>query len=204
MATNLNVKNRGSLEQIVESMRLLAEVEVLVGFPEETAIRKTDTGETDDSGKAILGGLNPNGPTNAMLGYVHDNGSPENNIPARPFMAPGIEAARGTITRKMAIAVNGVLLRGGDATFVAQSLTQVGLTAKLSIQNTINDGIPPPLSPATLKARAKKGRKGAGIELLSRSMGYEAGMDYAKPLVDTGQMRNAVNYTIRKRKDRGK
>ena len=203
MATSglVTIKSKQTLEQLAESMRLLADVEVLVGFPEETTARTVDTGETNDYGKPIIG-VEGSDITNAALAYIHDNGAPEQNIPARPFMRPGIEEVEKKITAKFAQIVNAVVVRNAGTIVVEQGLTQVGIIAKLAIQNKINEGIPPPLAVSTLRARARKGRKGAGIELLARSKGYEPSMDFAKPLVDTGQLRNAVNYVIRSRKKR--
>ena len=67
------------------------------------------------------------------------------------------------------------------------------------IKNYIADGVAPPLANATLRKRARKGRKGAQAELDRRAQGEEPGMDLAKPLEDTGQMRNAVTFAIRNR-----
>lgn len=203
MKNGVHIRTKLGLETMRDALSLLANVEVLVGFPEETAQRQMDSGETDSYGKPVAS-VEGSDITNAALGYIHDNGAPESGIPARPFMVPGIEEARSRITNKMAQITNAVLKRGGDAMVVEQGLVQVGLIAQAAIRNKINEGIPPPLSASTLRARARKGRKGAGIELLSREKGYEPSMDFAKPLVDTGQMRNAVNFVIRPRKKRRK
>jgi hypothetical protein len=193
------IKGKLTLEELVEALALALDVEVLVGFPDDGSYRKEETGETDDYGKAILG-KGAADVTNAMLGYIHDNGSPEANIPARSFMLPGIEAVRPRLESRLASIINGVVKRGEGTIFVEMHLIEVGVVAQKSIQNTINEGIPPPLAESTLRARAKRGRKGAGIELLSRSMGLPPSMDFAKPLVDTAQMRNAVNFVLRSRK----
>lgn len=192
----------GSLAGIVEALYTMADAEVLVGFPQETTERKMETGETDNYGKPIISVEKDEALTNAQLAYIHDNGAPEAHIPARPFMLPGIESAMPRIKSRMTQIPRAVLQRGGGALVVEQGLIGVGLIAKLAIQNKINEGIPPPLSDRTLRARARKGRKGAGIELLSREHGYAPSMDFAKPLIDTAQMRNAVNFVIRSRKKR--
>jgi hypothetical protein len=79
-----------------------------------------------------------------------------------------------------------------------------GMAAKLSIQNKINEGIPPPLAEATLRRRAARGpgssiAKAAQKELDARGKGAPPSLMEAKPLIDTSQMRNAVNYVIRPR-----
>lgn len=79
---------------------------------------------------------------------------------------------------------------------------QVGLTAQSAIRNRIDEGIPPPLSEYTLKKRAERGRRGAMTELDRRAAGQEPSMVFAKPLVDTGEMRKSIMYVIRSRKKR--
>jgi hypothetical protein len=77
----------------------------------------------------------------------------------------------------------------------------VGQIAKQGIQMKIVDGPFEPLSPATLRARARRGGeigRAAMTELASRADGNEPDAETARPLNDTGQMRNAVNYVIRK------
>jgi phage gpG-like protein len=117
-----------------------------------------------------------NEPSNAMLAYIHDNGSPAQNIPARPFMRPGIESAKGAIEAVMKLGAKKAL--DGDETAVVVSLHQAGLIAQRSIRARINEGIDPPLAESTLRARARKGAKGT------------------KPLIRTGQLRNSINYVI--------
>lgn len=203
---NTGVKvTKQNLEQIQENLRLLANLEVLVGFPEDSTERDA---AAEEEKQPI---------TNAALGYIHDNGAPEVGIPARPFMKPAIEENRDKIER----ALSGALKQGmrGNATAMEQAMIAAGLTAKLAIQRKINEGIPPPLAERTLKARARRGKgssiaKAAQIELERRKAMTKLGEDpffdletaltTAKPLIDTGQMRNAVNYVIRSRSQRRK
>lgn len=191
--TKLTIRGRGFAE-IAEALKQLSEKEVLVGFPESEEERLP----TEEGGDPE--------PSNAVLGYIHDNGAPEVNIPARPFMQPGIEEVKDKITDKLAQTLRAVL-RGDGIQRVDQGLTQVGFIAMNSIKRTINAGVPPPLSDATLRQRMRGGRKngggarkGAAQELDRRWDGQAPSVEFAKPLVDTGQMRNAVNYVIRQRK----
>jgi hypothetical protein len=156
-----------TLQSVVESLRVLVDVEVLVGFPEETA-------ERDAEDTPI---------TNAALAYIHDNGAPEQNIPARKFMRPAMDSVQEKLTLRLGNTLKGVL-KGASPLQVEQGMHAVGLLAKLAIQNKINEGIPPPLAASTLARRVAKGRTGT------------------KPLVDTAQLRNAANYAIRSRKKR--
>lgn len=169
-----------------DALQVLIETEILVGFPESGAARK-----------------DPKEPTNAQIAYVQDNGAPELNIPARPFMIPGINASKDAIEKGMTAAAK-VAFKQRNKIQVIKMLHRVGLAAQLGIRRKINEGIPPPLSERTLEARARRGRKGAKQELANRAQGLPASTALAKPLVDTAQMRNAVTYVLRKRSARRK
>lgn len=182
--TGLKVTKDG-LEQIKARVFDMTTQEVLVGFPEDTTERKNDE--------------LPTAVTNATLAYIHDNGAPEQNIPARPFMIPGINDAKARVADKMGQMARAVVA-GRDV--VERGFIQVGTLVQTAIRKKINEGVPPPLADATLRARAARGRKGAQAELDARAQGLPAGTALAKPLVDTGQLRNAVNWVIRRRKAR--
>ena len=171
MARNgVKITGKG-LAGVSANLRLLSAVEVLAGFPAETTDRDADEGGDE-------------GITNAYLAYLHDNGAPEANIPARPFMAPALKSVEDKIKRQFKAIAKQAL--DGDAGSVERGFHTVGLTAQLAIQNTINSNIGPPLAPRTLSARRKRGHEGT------------------KTLVETGAMRNAASYAIRARKQRSK
>ena len=172
------------VEAFLKALKRLQAKEVLAGFPQETTERE------DEDGK-------PAEITNAALGYIHNTGMPELNIPPRPFMVEGIEDARDAITKGMNAA--GIAALDGNSRAVDMALHSVGIAAKLGIQKKINDGPFEALAESTLKARARRGRKGAQEELDRRDAGEQPGTESARPLVDTGQLRNAVNYVIREK-----
>lgn len=180
-----------NLAQLIADMKLLAGTEVLVGFPEDTTDR--------DDGSPL---------TNAARGYIHDNGAPEQNIPARPFMLPGMKDAEIEVTRRLARTAQSVLKNSQKDTpkkdIVEKGLHRVGAAARDAIKAKISEGIPPPLADSTLQARARKypSRKGEKAELLVRSWGVAPSTEFAKPLIDTGEMQNSVNYVIRSKTDR--
>jgi len=191
------LKHKGALEDLVEALGALTETQVLVGFPDDTSDREASGVEDKDL-------------TNAQLGYIHDNGAPEARIPQREFMRPGIEAVQDDIANLLGKTAQATL-RGGGLAAVNAGLTQVGFKAANSIKRTINAGVPPPLSERTLRERLKKGRKngggarkGAAQELDRRWDGQLPSVEFAKPLVDTGQMRNAVTFVLRDRKGKDK
>ena len=180
---------RDDVAGLKAALSMLNAREILVGFPEETSARD------EDSTQEI---------TNAGLGYTHDNGMPEENIPARPFMIPGMENAIPQATQALVFTAKQVLTKRSTES-VEVGLTRVGLAVQFALRAKINEGIPPPLSERTLReraSRATKGRKGASKELQRRMDGLQPSTQFAKPLIDTGQLRNAINYVIRDRRKR--
>lgn len=176
---------KDKLKEIVQSINSLVSQSVLVGIPEDESQRKDDEEQQ--------GPIN-----NAMLGYIHEHGSPINNIPARPFLIPGVENAQEKIEDRLKQAAIAAL--DGAFSKVDQSLNSAGVVARDSVKSKINSGDFAPLADSTLKARARKGRKGAEEEIASRLAGNKPSNDNVKPLIDTGQLRNSINYVIRKAK----
>lgn len=187
MSNRLKV-TKDDLAKVLKSIGALASSQVLVGIPQEEA-------ERDDDERGAM--------NNATLGYIHDNGSPANNIPARPFMKPGIKAAEKAIDSRMKKTAKDVL--DGHAEKLDAGLNAVGLIAQNAVKSKINSGDFPPLSVSTLRARARRGRKGAKEELMRMKEAKKSGQDFtpnaenARPLIDTGQLRNSISYVIRKK-----
>ncbi len=170
------------LKAVLQSINGLVDKQVLIGVPDSTAGRK-------DDGEPL---------SNAEIGYIQETGSPANNLPARPFLVPGVAAAQSKTLPQLQKGVEAAL--DGDLEAVQRRLSSAGLVAQASVRKRINSGITPALSEATLRERARRGRKGAEEELARRAAGEKPGTDLAKPLIDTGQLRNAITYVIRKRK----
>jgi len=149
------------VSKVLAGVGHLASTRVLVGVPAEKAERK--------DGEGI---------SNASLAYIHDKGAPEANIPARPFMEPGIQSAKAGIEDG--------LKKAGEFAFdarpeaVERQFQRVGTIARDAIKMKITDGPFAPLKPATIAARKRRGRTGT------------------KPLIDTGSLRNSINYVVRK------
>jgi hypothetical protein len=188
MANSVDLGFEVGFDGLADLMKALAVMEakdVVAGFPQED-----EKPREDEDG-------NPSPITNAALGYIHNTGMPEQNIPARPFMVEGIESKEEPIGEAMKTA--GSFALEGNAQGVEQALNAVGLIAKNGIQMKILDGPFDPLADSTLEARAARGRQGAQAELDRRENGEDPGVDLARPLNDTGQMRNAVNYALREK-----
>ena len=167
----MTVKRTSRKDTIERVLAMLRKSKVLVGIPAEA-------------------GRDDGGPSNAVIGYLMEYGAPENNIPARPFLIPGVEGVEDKITKE--------LVRGAQqATAVAlhpsggferasaeaeKALQRIGLTAQNAVRSRITEGPFAPLSPVTIKRRRAKGRTGD------------------KPLVDTGQLRRSVTYVVKVRR----
>ena len=152
------------LASIAVNVRKLLRNDVLIGIPAENADRKPEKGET--------GPLN-----NAAIGYLMETGEPERNLPARPFLEPGIRVAEGKVVERLKVAAQAALI--GDDGTIDQQFHAVGLIGQASVRAAITDGPHAPLSPRTLAQRRARGRTGT------------------KPLIDTGQLRNSINYVVR-------
>lgn len=166
--------------QVLATMAQLVKKDVLVGIPDSAPEREEDTPLS-----------------NAQIGYILDNGSPVANIPARPFLVPGVENAQDEIVEDFRGGAKAAL--EGSPAGVERALVRAGLRAQNSVRAKIQDGPFVPLSDVTLRNRARRGRKGAQEELDRRAAGEDAGTATAKPLLDTGQLRNSVTYVVRKK-----
>lgn len=188
---------KDNTKKLFRALDELARHDVLVGVPSEESPRES-------------GGI-----SNAALAYIHDVGSPAANIPARPFMRPGIRDAQKQIVALFAKAGRAAL--EGDARGIDAALHSAGVIASMAIKKRINAGPPPPLKLSTIKARARAGNQGAreylafmdwpqDMRRAAREAKYQengrsiaAPMGTAKALVVTGQMRNAVTYIVRRK-----
>ena len=97
-------------------------------------------------------------------------------IPPRPFMRPAELQNKNKWQAGIAQGVKAAL--NGNVTIV-HALEQVGMVAAGDVRKAIKAVTSPPLAESTIRARQsrKKGKKAASV----------------KPLVDTGQMLQAVN-----------
>lgn len=151
---------------VAMALKLMASMEVLVGIPAEKAPRTSAEAKSQPI-------------SNAALGYIHNYGSPTQNIPARPFMEPGIKQAQRDIEQSLERA--GLAALDGKPDQMLKSLHAAGIKAATSVKNKINSGIPPALKSSTIAARKRRGRTGT------------------KPLIDTGQLRNSITYVVRRK-----
>ena len=156
------------------AMVRLTRDQVLVGVPGE----KAERGDGDTH-------LN-----NAARAYIHDNGAPEANIPARPFMRPGIDNAREQI--EDALKAGALKALDGNARGVGQAQHTAGMAAARAIQQKISDGPFVPLAPRTIADRTQR-------DLATRRGKNDGSPTSITPLIDTGKMREAITYAIRRK-----
>lgn len=169
------------VDGIFKALALLEENDVLVGVPAEKVERK---GDGDDEP------IN-----NAGLAYLHEHGVPEKNIPARPFLYPGVDDVREKVVQVLRKGAESAL--SGNAA-AGKSLNAAGLLAVNAVRARLISGEGfAELADSTLAASAKRGRKGAAEALAARREGRKPEGETARPLFDTGQMARSITYVVK-------
>lgn len=173
----LNVRqtlDRGAA--LKRAMDLLTGTDVLVGIPDDAGQREED------------------GPVgNAVIGYVHEYGSPDQNIPPRPFLVPGIAAVQDGVAAELRVGAQAALR--GNAAGVTAAQTRIGLLAVKAVQTRFLDNDWPALAPATLAARRRALAKKKGQRKPRKGTPHPR----PNPLFDTAQLQRAVTYVLRGR-----
>lgn len=160
------------VKEFHETMRALIKKNVYVGIPADS--KKRDSIETKKGDK-------PSRVTNAQLGYINEYGSPANNIPARPFLVPGVKESAPQVVNILKAAV---ITTQNSAENVDITLNKAGQKARDTVKRRIQQSTDmEPLSEVTKKIRATRKR--------NRRTGV------MKPLIDTGQMLNSITYVVR-------
>lgn len=164
MKSDIISKKSIDVKKLMKALKSLPHKNVLVGIPSDKSNRKAEVGEKADI-------------TNAELGYIHEYGAPEKNIPARPFLIPGVEEVKPQVIKYFKEA--GKAAVEGNITQIEKYFHMAGLAAQNTVRAKINNGDFEPLSEVTLRLRRSRGRTGT------------------RPLIDTGQLRNSITYVIR-------
>ena len=165
-----------------KALKALAKSQVLVGIPASSSDNAREDGPI----------------TNSELGFIHEFGAPEANIPARPFLVPGVKASWEKANKLLASGAQKVLqLNPNPAATVTRTLEEAGLLAQGEVVQQINEGIEPPLADSTLKARARRGDKGAIKELENRKNDEAPSTSDVKPLIDSGQLKQSITYVVK-------
>lgn len=160
---------KDNVPALMAAIKALTKDRVLVGIPAEHADRKPDA---DDPNPEI---------NNAEIGYLNEFGMPEQNLPARPHLVPGIQRVIPKITGAYKAAATKAI--DGDIAAVQATETKIGFLATSSVKSFISEGLSPPLSERTLDERKRRGVR------------------RTNPLQDTGQYRSSIDFVIRPAKN---
>ncbi|MBM4311674.1 MAG: hypothetical protein FJ119_12115 [Deltaproteobacteria bacterium] len=117
--------------------------------------------------------------TNAAIGYQNEYGSAVNNIPPRPFLVPGVDAVRDTVTAEIA---KGLGRSFNNPSAMATALERSGIKAVNSVKAHIRKLGKYPADSPTVRARKAKGFKGTAI------------------LRVTGSLINSITYVVKRAK----
>lgn len=175
-----------NFKAIIDAINSLTKKDVLVGIPDSAP-------ERDD------------GPmTNAQIGYVMETGSPAHNVPARPFLVPGVADVQGECADRLGKAADAAL--SGNKGGAERAMSAAGMVAASSAKKKIGSNIPPALSPETIRNR-KRSRQTQSMRSDEKQYlkAVADGTDPAQaqteagiiPLVNTGQLRNSITYVVR-------
>ncbi len=190
MASRVTI-TRDSLTAIVGAIQGIARKRVLIGIPESTTSRE------DEEESPI---------TNAAIGYIQEFGSPDANIPARPFLIPGVNKARESAREELRSAVTAAL--EGNKGSIEQHLNAAGVVALNSARNELQTGDFVPLKPSTIRSRkyergtsSRRPSEERYLALVAGGMSPESaqGATGIRPLINTGALRNSLTYVIRKK-----
>ncbi len=146
------------LQEIKNIIKKLNKQEILVGIPQEKSGRKGQ------------------GASNAELLYIHTNGSPINNIPARPVIEPSIEDSKEEIALLFKGAAEQALNRN-----LQGSLAQLD-KAGLQGENAAKGWFTNPKNNWAVNSQTTIDRKGSD-----------------RPLIDTGEMRKSITHVMREK-----
>lgn len=148
-------------QSILDALKTLANRDVLVGIPEDENAR--EEGEFGNAG----------------IGYINENGSPQQNIPARPHLKPGVKSVEQEYLPHLKAAAQKAL--EGNAEGAVTSLDRAGTIAANGVKRYITITGFTPLAESTISARLRRGRTGN------------------KPLIDTGEYRRTITHIVREK-----
>lgn len=171
---DLKLNRTSTASAVNDAIKKLARKEVYVGIPESNAARKT-------------GGIN-----NAQLMYIHTNGSPLKNIPARPVIEPAIEANKAVISEQLEHAAEAAL--DGNEKGTDDALTRAGIAGANAAKRWFTDSRNgwPKNKPSTVRNKIRKLRGTSYQEAMDI---LDSGGDVSSidtPLIDTGELRRAI------------
>jgi hypothetical protein len=178
MADTITVMNNAPA--VEKALNDLTHRKVMVGIP-----------STDPSRSGAI--------TNAALGYIHEFGNPGRNIPARPFLVPGVRSVQPQSIAGLKRAAKAAMEGNND--LMEKQLEAIGQRAATAVKAKMTAGLAPPLAASTVRARLRKTKAGQKQLRKLKAAGTNLtdwGAANLRPLIDTGQLRQAVTYVVRK------
>ncbi len=187
---NLKVTKTSTAAAVNRSITTLEKRQVYVGIPQENNERPDVNGKKPDV-------------TNAELMYIHTNGSPLRNIPARPVIEPAIEADgnRQNIATELMHAAQRALV--DDPAGMEEYLKRAGMVGMVAAKDWFTDPRNgwPPNKPSTIRNKLRTLRGKALNDALQILDEYESdptrdvsGID--TPLIDTGELRRSITFVV--------
>lgn len=167
------------LQKIKAAMDEIREHDALIGIPEEgNNSHKAQEGDTPIS--------------NAELLFIHSNGSPINNIPARDVLDPSLLHNKAEIGDQMKNVLDKAL--EGNVDGAIRELKAAGMLGANKAKAWFTD-----------PANGWDGNEDITVEggwMKNKKSGkpfYVKGKKSSQPLIDTGELRKAITSTIRKK-----
>lgn len=182
------IKKLDDLGTISRAINELAKKDVLVGVPQAKSSRPGEPINNAELGFVLSEGVRPEhareeikdgmnqGQTydQALGAYIWAHGDPLWHIPPRPFLGPSIELNAEKISKQQGKVIKAAL--AGNDTQVEAECIKLGLLAQNCVKAYFLDPTNgwDPNAPTTIEAKGS-----------------------AKPLIDTGALRNSITYVIR-------
>jgi hypothetical protein len=180
---------KDKFDEAMKAVEWLSRQDVLVGIPADNNEREDFDGGTSHA-------------TNAVIGYAHEFGVPEHNLPARPFLGPGVDNTEEDWLKSLDNAARKAF--DGDQDAAHTSLMRAGDKAVRGVQAVIRAQAFQPLADSTIEARTARMWKSYPARLrkfnkMSKADQITFMAGAFKILQDTNQMFRSITYVIRER-----
>ena len=154
------VKAADKVGKLIKGINYTKDNYLLIGIPQKKTTREDE---------AI---------TNAELLFIHTNGSPINNVPARPVIEPALEDDMERLTSMLKDFANEAI--EGNFEEAQKQLEKTGMRAQNVCRNwfTNADNNWPENAPSVRERKIKKGST------------------EPRPLIDTGELRKSIIYVV--------
>jgi hypothetical protein len=135
------------------------------------------------------------GMTNAEIGFIHEMGSIQRNIPRRSFLWDTFSGHGKRIMLELKPLVENLFKKGK----VDDYLKRVGVASVSLVQEAFQTsgwGAWPPNAYSTILRKLRKGIKSLGKRRQMAAEVIHEGAGHAKPLMDTNQLFHSIDYRV--------